>query len=68
MFSYIDLLVDVAESFSVMIVILVIISSSVTLLVHIHSLSSSASLTSNKASYGMSYNAYTKFIQFKNRL
>jgi hypothetical protein len=66
--AYIDLLVDVAESFSIMIVVLVIISSALTLLIHIHSLNPNEGVSNNRASYSLAYNMFIKFSQFKNRL
>ncbi len=66
LFSYIDLLVDISESFSIMIVIMVLISSAVTTLIHIHDLTQEN--TQNKSVYSSSYSSYLKFLQFKNRL
>ena len=66
MFSYVDLLVDISETFSIMIVVMLIIGSSISTLIHVHDLSSSNK--SNKSVYSVTYNTYLKFIQFKNRI
>lgn len=66
LFSYIDLLVDISETFSIMIVIMLIIGSSISTLIHVHDLSSSSK--SNKSVYSVTYSTYLKFIQFKNRI
>jgi hypothetical protein len=66
LFSYVDLLVDISETFSVMIVVMLIIGSSISTLIHVHDLPSSSK--NNKSVYSVAYSTYIKFIQFKNRV
>lgn len=66
LFSYVDLLVDISETFSIMIVVMIIIGSSISTLIHVHDLS--AKNKTNKSVHSVAYNTYIKFIQFKNRV